>query len=59
MSTQLWDFVLVWISEVYSQTATENGHTVVEVMTGGDTPDISKPTDFTFMTECGIGIHRT
>jgi hypothetical protein len=44
---RLWDFALVWIVQVYSRTATRQGHTGYEVITG-DTPDISKWVDFTF-----------
>jgi hypothetical protein len=44
---RLWDFALVWISQVYTRTATKGGRTGFEIITG-DTPDISEWMDFTF-----------
>jgi hypothetical protein len=44
---RLWDFALVWISQVYTRSATKGGRTGFEIITG-DTPDISEWLDFTF-----------
>lgn len=44
---RLWDFALVWISQIYTRSATKSGRTGFEIITG-DTPDISEWVDFTF-----------
>jgi hypothetical protein len=44
---RLWDFALVWISQIYTRSAGKSGRTGYEIITG-DTPDISEWTDFSF-----------
>ena len=41
----LWDFLLVWESEIYSHTSGADGQTGMRILTG-DTPDISDWADF-------------
>ena len=44
---RVWDFGLVWESEIYTRTAGKDGRTALERITG-DTPDISEWLDFEF-----------
>jgi len=52
---QLWDYGLVWVSEITNQTAHgPDARTPIEEVTG-NTPDISEWLDFDFMTGVGTG----
>ena len=48
---KVWDFGLVWESEIYSRTAKPGARTGIEVLTG-ETPDISEWLDFEFYDLC-------
>ena len=48
---KVWDFGLIWESEIYSRTAKPGARTGIEVLTG-ETPDISEWLDFEFYDLC-------